>query len=128
VLQQLSQLLNGITSCSVVPLRIVSFLGFAAFAGSSGMVAWVVLMKTFGDAAVAGWSPTLLPLYFIVGTQSLCLAIISEYLAKLYAESKARPRYIIEKTAAAHLEDHVLQRVKAGSNAGPKAIEISSVV
>jgi hypothetical protein len=41
-----------------------------------------------------------LPIYFLGGIQLLCLGIIGEYLAKIYTETKRRPRYIIEKTTS----------------------------
>jgi len=41
-----------------------------------------------------------LPIYFLGGIQLLCLGIIGEYLAKIYTETKRRPRYVIEKTTS----------------------------
>jgi len=41
--------------------------------------------------------PTVLPIYFLGGIQLLCTGIIGEYLAKIYMETKSRPRYVIEK-------------------------------
>jgi hypothetical protein len=46
---------------------------------------------------VPGWASTLLPIYILGGIQILCVGILGEYLGKVYQETKARPRYIIEK-------------------------------
>jgi glycosyltransferase involved in cell wall biosynthesis len=89
--------LDGITSFSVVPLRMITFIGFMVFTVSTLMSGWVIIIKWFGERAVPGWASTVLPMYFIGGIQILCIGIIGEYLGKIYTEVKDRPRYIIEK-------------------------------
>ena len=89
--------LDGITSFSVVPLRIISLIGFLVFLLTLVMSAWILWVKMFTDQAIPGWASVLLPVYFLGGIQLLCLGVIGEYVGKLYAESKGRPRYIIEK-------------------------------
>jgi len=54
----------------------------------------------FTEVAIPGWASTVLPIYFLGGIQLLCLGIIGEYLAKIYTETKRRPRYVIEKTTS----------------------------
>lgn len=88
--------LDAVTSFSVVPLRFISFLGFAVFLFTTIMSGYVLWIRLFTDIAVPGWASTLLPVYFLGGVQILCLGVIGEYLGKLYAESKDRPRYFIE--------------------------------
>lgn len=46
---------------------------------------------------VPGWFSTVLPMYFLGGIQLFSLGIIGEYIGKIYAETKKRPRYFIEK-------------------------------
>ena len=89
--------LDGITSFSIVPLRIITFVGFALFLVTLGLSLWVVAVKLFGDNAVPGWASTVLPVYFIGGVQILCLGVMGEYLGKLYREVKQRPRYLVEQ-------------------------------
>jgi polyisoprenyl-phosphate glycosyltransferase len=89
--------LNAITAFSVVPLRLITLVGFVVFSFSSVMVLWTLWVRLFTDAAAPGWTSTTLPIYLIGGLQILCLGIIGEYLGKLYQEAKDRPRYIIEK-------------------------------
>ncbi len=88
--------LEAITSFSVVPLRVISLLGFAVFMGSMAVSAWVLWVRFFSVDAVPGWASVVLPMYFLGGVQILCIGVIGEYLGKLYAEVKARPRFLIE--------------------------------
>ena len=88
--------LDAVTSFSVVPLRLITFIGFVVFLFTAGMSGFILWIRFFTDIAVPGWASTLLPIYFLGGVQILCLGVIGEYLGKLYAESKARPRYLIE--------------------------------
>jgi glycosyltransferase involved in cell wall biosynthesis len=89
--------LDAVTSFSVVPLRFITFLGFAVFLFSVVMSGYVLWLRLFTTFAIPGWASTLLPVYFLGGVQILCLGVIGEYLGKLYSETKARPRYIIEE-------------------------------
>jgi glycosyltransferase involved in cell wall biosynthesis len=91
--------LEGITSFSIVPLRLIAITGFAVFALTLVLTAWVLWIRIFTNRAVPGWASTVLPLYFVGGIQILCLGIIGEYLGKIYIEVKARPRYVIERLA-----------------------------
>ncbi len=96
--KMISFALDGITSFSIVPLRIISFIGFSIFFLTLILSAWALGVKLFGNSAVPGWTSTVLPVYFIGGIQILCLGVMGEYLGKIYREVKARPRYLIEKT------------------------------
>lgn len=89
--------LDAVTSFSVVPLRMISALGFVVFLFSAGMGVWTLWVRLFTDRAVPGWTSTLLPIYLLGGLQILCVGILGEYLGKVYQETKRRPRYIIEK-------------------------------
>jgi polyisoprenyl-phosphate glycosyltransferase len=89
--------LNAITAFSVVPLRLITALGFIVFSFSAAMVVWTLWVRLFTDEAAPGWTSTTLPIYLLGGLQILCLGIIGEYLGKLYQEAKNRPRYIIER-------------------------------
>ncbi|MDR1050647.1 MAG: glycosyltransferase family 2 protein [Deltaproteobacteria bacterium] len=90
---------QGITSCSIIPLRIVTLLGIV-FSCLSFMVGVWVLVVHFADLArVPGWASTVLPLAFFSGLQLLSLGVFGEYMGKIYLETKARPRYFVsEKT------------------------------
>ncbi len=90
--------LDGMTSFSMVPLRLIGVMGLLIFLITSFMSAWVLAVTLFTDNNVPGWTSTVLPTYFLGGVQILCLGVIGEYLGKIYGELKARPRYIIEGT------------------------------
>jgi glycosyltransferase involved in cell wall biosynthesis len=89
--------LDAVTSFSVAPLRFITGIGFLVFLLSGAMGLWTIWVKLFTDRAVPGWASTLLPIYLLGGIQILCIGVIGEYLGKVYQETKARPRYIIEK-------------------------------
>jgi polyisoprenyl-phosphate glycosyltransferase len=91
--------LHGITSFSVVPLRLVSSLGLAVFAGSAIMAAYV-LVKSLGGHTVPGWASIVLPIYFIGGLQIFCIGVVGEYIGHIYKEVKRRPRYIVDRRAS----------------------------
>ncbi|MBT0571899.1 glycosyltransferase family 2 protein [Curvibacter sp. CHRR-16] len=89
--------LNGITSFSVVPLRLIAVLGLMVFALSACMGLYVLYRAIVVGAVVPGWASTTLPIYFLGGIQMLCLAIIGEYIAQVLVATKGRPRFLIEK-------------------------------
>jgi glycosyltransferase involved in cell wall biosynthesis len=88
---------QGITSFSDLPLRFITGLGLLVSLISFLITVWAIAVRLFTQDAIPGWASTVLPIYFLGGIQLLCLGIIGEYLAKIYSETKRRPRYIIEK-------------------------------
>lgn len=87
--------LDGITSFSVKPLRIVSLIGITIFFVSL-VLSFYSLYSFFYLGTVPGWTSITLPIYLIGGIQILCIGILGEYLGKIYQEVKSRPRFIIE--------------------------------
>lgn len=87
---------NGITSCSIVPLRLTLMMGLLSALFAAVLAFWTLKIKLFGGA-VPGWASTLLPLTAFSAVQLLALAIIAEYLAKTFMETKRRPRFLIEQ-------------------------------
>lgn len=94
--KMLSLAFDGITSFSVVPLRIISVLGLFFSCLSLSLGVWVFVSYLLGRT-VPGWASTVLPIYVIGGIQLLSIGLIGEYLGKIFKEVKARPRYIIEQ-------------------------------
>jgi glycosyltransferase involved in cell wall biosynthesis len=92
--------LDAITSFSVAPLRIITFVGFIIFIASMLVTAWALWLRFFTNEAVPGWTSIVLPMYFLGGIQLFCIGILGEYLGKTYSEVKSRPRYFIEKTVS----------------------------
>lgn len=89
--------LQGITSFSITPLRMITYLGFTVSAMTLLLTLWVIWVRFASDRAVPGWASTVLPLYFIGGVQILCLGVMGEYLGKIYQEVKGRPRYVLSE-------------------------------
>lgn len=89
--------IEGITSFSVVPLRLITMLGLGISVFSFAMILFVVYSRLFTDNLLPGWASSVVPVYFLGGIQLLCIGIVGEYVAKIYLETKARPRYFIEK-------------------------------
>ncbi len=88
--------MDGITSFSVVPLRMITMLGLLISIGSFTMVIWIIVGKFILEATIPGWASSVLPIYFIGGIQLLSTGILGEYLSKVYMETKQRPLYFIE--------------------------------
>lgn len=88
--------IEGITSFSITPLRIISILGFIVFLTSTTIGAWAVLAKIQGKV-VRGWLSMFIMVSFMGGIQILSLGIIGEYIGKIYRETKRRPRFIIDR-------------------------------
>jgi glycosyltransferase involved in cell wall biosynthesis len=87
--------LEGITSFTIVPLKISSYLGiFVAFI--SMIYAVVVIFKTliFGEP-VQGWPTLIVVILFLGGVQLISLGVIGEYLGRIFNEVKNRPLYFI---------------------------------
>lgn len=87
---------DGITSLSVKPLRLIMGFGlFVAFVSFIGVI-WALITAIAGHT-VAGWASMTCIICFVSGVQLICLGIIGEYIGKIYMETKARPRYIISE-------------------------------
>ena len=86
--------LDGITSLSVKPLRLISALGLLMAVISFVGVIWAVVSKAMG-VTIAGWTSTVAAVCLFCSIQLVCLGIIGEYIGKIYMEVKKRPRYII---------------------------------
>lgn len=89
--------IDGITSFSVKPIRLIFTLGLLFLLISFCILIYVIVALIKGDA-VSGWASIILSIWFIGGCAMLSIGIIGEYIGKIYIETKARPRYNIEKT------------------------------
>ncbi|WP_258457001.1 glycosyltransferase [Helicobacter sp. 10-6591] len=88
---------NGITSFSIVPLRMVSVLGVVFFLLSLCLGLYAMYVKLFTSDVVYGWASTIILFSFFSGIQLLSLGVIGEYIGKIYIESKKRPRYFLQE-------------------------------
>lgn len=85
---------NGITSFSTKPLKFITTLGIVTSVLSVFAFIWAFVAKIAGFAEL-GWSSTICSVWLIGGLQLFCLGIIGEYIGKIYAEVKQRPRFIV---------------------------------
>ncbi len=89
---------EGVTSFSTRPLRIITVLGCGMSLFSLFLTAWALFMAVVMRATVPGWASIVIPIYLVCGVQLLSLGIIGEYVGKIYLETKRRPRFIVSKT------------------------------
>jgi glycosyltransferase involved in cell wall biosynthesis len=87
---------NGITSLSVTPIRLIALLGIIMFIIFMIAAAWVFVTWLAGHT-VQGWTSVMLLFILIAAFQTTALAVIGEYVGKIYFEAKSRPRYIVER-------------------------------
>lgn len=95
--------LDGITSLSVRPIRLIAALGVAVSLASLAGVLWAVVSALSGGA-VPGWASMTAILCFLGGCQLLALGVVGEYVGRIYLEAKARPRYIVAERAGSSFE------------------------
>lgn len=90
--------LEGITTFSVKPLRLASYLGFfAALLGFLGILYAVVGKILNPSHLVSGWAALFVGIMFLGGVQLMTIGIIGEYISKIYLEVQKRPQYLIEE-------------------------------
>ncbi len=94
--KMISFAIDGITSFSVKPLKIISNAGILISALSIIGILYAVISKLTGNA-VSGWAATVGSIWLVCGLIMFCLGVIGEYIGKIYVEVKARPKYTIEE-------------------------------
>lgn len=93
--KMISFALDGITSLSVKPIRMIFSLGLIIFIISLIMLIYALIRYIMG-LTVAGWTSILGSIWLLGGIQLLAMGVVGEYIGKIYNETKARPRFIIE--------------------------------
>ena len=88
--------MEGITSLSVKPIRMITTLGVGIFTVSIIMLVYFLVRHFMGDT-VEGWTSIVVSVWAIGGLQLLAIGIIGEYIGKIYLETKERPKFIIDK-------------------------------
>lgn len=88
--------IDGITSFSVKPLRLIASLGFLFLLCSLVAVVYTLYVY-FNGETVAGWASLMLSVWFLGSLILIAIGIVGEYIGKIYLEVKERPRYNIEK-------------------------------
>lgn len=88
---------DGITSFSVKPLKIISNIGIIMCLLSVIFFIYAII-SFFSGSSVAGWASIMCSIWFLGGLQMLCIGIVGTYVGKIYSEVKQRPRFTIDKT------------------------------
>lgn len=88
--------LDGITSFSVRPLRLITLFGLTCMLVSFGVIIYGIV-RYFEGQTIVGWTSQLVSIWFIGGAILLACGIIGEYVGKIYKEVKRRPRFFVEK-------------------------------
>lgn len=94
--KMMSFAIDGVTSFSVKPLRLIFDLGMIFLLISLGILIYVIVALCQGRG-VQGWASLMLSIWFVGGCVLICLSIIAAYIGRIYTEGKHRPRYNIEK-------------------------------
>lgn len=93
--KMLSFALDGITSFSVKPLKIISNLGILiSLCSVLGLL--YALISYIAGVTVPGWTALIASIWLLGGIQLLCVGVVGTYVGKIYSEVKQRPRYLVE--------------------------------
>jgi glycosyltransferase involved in cell wall biosynthesis len=88
--------LEGVTSFSVKPIRMITFLGIFLFIVSMAMIAYF-FVRYFSGYTISGWASIVCSLWGIGGLILFSIGVVGEYIGKIYLEAKHRPRFHVEK-------------------------------
>ncbi|MBN1916801.1 MAG: hypothetical protein JW889_02740 [Verrucomicrobia bacterium] len=89
--------LDGITSFSVVLLRLAMVLGFIITPLGFAYAVYALAVRISGEP-LPGWTSLIMVVLLLGGVQLITLGIIGEYIAKIYLETKKRPLYVVDET------------------------------
>jgi len=93
--------LEGITSFSILPLKLASYLGMAISLSAFIAGSWIFIKTLVWGDPVAGYPTLMVTILFLGGVQLLFVGIIGEYLGRIYNETKGRPLYFVQRYAPA---------------------------
>ena len=90
--------IDGVTSFSTVPLKMITRLGFVVLALSMTGILYALAMKFFRpDITVSGWTMLMVVVLFLGGVQMLSLGVIGTYVGRIYSEAQGRPLYLVRE-------------------------------
>ena len=102
--------LEGITSFSILPLKLASYLGVAISLSAFIAGSWIFIKTLVWGDPVAGYPTLMVTILFLGGVQLLFVGIIGEYLGRIYNETKGRPLYFVQRyTPAPSVSQHAEQ-------------------
>jgi glycosyltransferase involved in cell wall biosynthesis len=89
--------LDGITSFSTAPIKVVTGLGLALVVFCAGVLAWTLYVRLFTSDAPQGWTSVIAVVLLLGGVQLLSLGVIGQYVARIFDETKQRPLYLVDE-------------------------------
>jgi len=108
--KKLKLVVDSVTSFTYLPIRMMSYVGFAFALGGLLYAGVVVINALRGVNLPYGWASMMCVLLVVGGVQMLMMGVLGEYLWRALDESRARPRYIVESTTEWELEDNRARR------------------
>ncbi|WP_029232727.1 glycosyltransferase family 2 protein [Butyrivibrio sp. VCB2006] len=106
--KMLSFAVEGITSLSTKPIKLITGLGFFIFFVSIAVLIYS-LVRYFTGHTITGWTTTVISVWAIGGLMMISLGVIGEYVGKIYLETKNRPRFIIESYIADEKDEAIFK-------------------
>lgn len=88
--------LDALTSFSVVPMRLIGLIGWLVLVIGVIQIVWVCIDLYLGNPP-GGYATLLCSIWFLGGLGFICMAVLGEYMGKIYMESKKRPRYYLSE-------------------------------
>lgn len=89
--------MDGVTSFSILPLKMATWLGFSASAVAMLLIFYALFVHAFTNRWITGWTSLFIAVLFMGGAQLICLGIIGEYIGRVYGETKQRPLYFVQR-------------------------------
>jgi glycosyltransferase involved in cell wall biosynthesis len=86
---------NGISSFSIVPLRLGIAIGVATSVVAFFELFYAIVMKVVFDATVPGWASGVGIVSLLFGVLFILLGVLGEYVARILVEVRGRPRYLV---------------------------------
>ena len=97
MIRMLQLVIEGITSFSIVPLRMATIVGIFSSALSFLYIIYALYIRLVLKIAVQGWTTVVIAVFFLGGIQLICLGVIGEYIGIIHEEEKKRPLYLIDE-------------------------------
>jgi glycosyltransferase involved in cell wall biosynthesis len=119
---------DGIFAFSTTPLRWITAIGLCVSVTSMLIGLWALMVRLTTNLALPGWASTVVPMYFLGGLQLLALGIIGGYVARIYAETKRRPRFIVEQTLSRAPSSPLAKRKRGPETAPMRAPDADDVI
>ena len=107
--------LEGITSFTILPLKLATYLGIsiALFSVLAGL--WIILKTMMWGDGVAGYPTLIVTILFFGGVQLFFIGVIGEYLGRIYNETKVRPLYVVQNLAPSNAKNPNSSKNEASS-------------